>query len=326
MTRESHPPPSAEAIESQIAGFGFCFLAAVGYSATNVFLRQVALGSDPVLAVCIKELVTAFLVGVWLLLPLRRTKVVWPPLRAVALLLAAATLTQFGGNLGIQLGFRNVGLTVAMPTMFAMVLVAAAVFGWVLLDERVARRTMIAIAILIAAVVLLSAGAGAASESVSEPEPGAARWLRPTIGVLAACVAGVCYGGMGAVIRRTVSAAVPPAVVVFLVTATALISLTPVSVARLGLEGIIETPSADLYFMLAAGACNLLAFASITQGLKRINVVHVNIINSSQVAMCAVAGVIVFAEPLTASLAIGVLLTIGGTLLIVGARHGAEDA
>ena len=56
-----------------------------------------------------------------------------------------------------------------------------------------------------------------------------------------------------------------------------------------------------------------------------LHVIHVNIINSSQVAMCAVAGVILFREPLTASLALGVLLTIGGTLLIVGTKAPKEQ-
>jgi multidrug transporter EmrE-like cation transporter len=45
------------------------------------------------------------------------------------------------------------------------------------------------------------------------------------------------------------------------------------------------------------------------------------LINASQVAMAAVAGVILFAEPVTASLVIGIALTIAG-LMILATRRG----
>lgn len=45
-------------------------------------------------------------------------------------------------------------------------------------------------------------------------------------------------------------------------------------------------------------------------------IVHANVLNASQVAMAAVAGLLFFAEEPSAHLILGICLTIAGTLLI----------
>jgi DME family drug/metabolite transporter len=67
---------------------------------------------------------------------------------------------------------------------------------------------------------------------------------------------------------------------------------------------------------------NFTAFAALSLSLKALPVVAVNLINATQVAMAAAAGVILFAEPLTASLIIGIALTFAG-LLILASRGSA---
>jgi drug/metabolite transporter (DMT)-like permease len=64
---------------------------------------------------------------------------------------------------------------------------------------------------------------------------------------------------------------------------------------------------------------------AITQGLARTTVIHANVLNASQVAMAALAGIFLFAEPLTPWLTLGVVLTICGIILVKPAsKSGAE--
>ena len=72
--------------------------------------------------------------------------------------------------------------------------------------------------------------------------------------------------------------------------------------------------------MILAGLANALAFFALAKSLQLIEVVHVNALNASQVAMAAVAGVVLFNESLTTPLVVGVLLTGFGLLLMRRAR------
>ena len=71
-----------------------------------------------------------------------------------------------------------------------------------------------------------------------------------------------------------------------------------------------------------AGVFNAVAFVALIQALKLAPLVHVNAVNSSQTALAAVAGILIFGEPLTLTLALGVALTTAGLLLL---DHGQKD-
>jgi drug/metabolite transporter (DMT)-like permease len=64
--------------------------------------------------------------------------------------------------------------------------------------------------------------------------------------------------------------------------------------------------------MLVAGTCNAIAFFACTKALQLVSVVRVNAINSAQAALCSLAGVLMFGEPQTWTLTVGVLLTMLG--------------
>jgi drug/metabolite transporter (DMT)-like permease len=64
--------------------------------------------------------------------------------------------------------------------------------------------------------------------------------------------------------------------------------------------------------MLAAGTFNAVAFFSLTRAMQLVPVSYVNIVNASQVAMAAAAGVVLFHEPTTAWLYAGLILTFVG--------------
>jgi len=92
------------------------------------------------------------------------------------------------------------------------------------------------------------------------------------------------------------------------------VSLGPMVVARLGFDPFWTTPRPQVVLMLVAGICNLIGFLSLVNGLQRIPVAHANILSASQVAMAAVAGVLIFHETPNFWMALGICLTIGGII------------
>jgi len=73
--------------------------------------------------------------------------------------------------------------------------------------------------------------------------------------------------------------------------------------------------------MFAAGLFNFAAFVALASSLKVLPVVAVNLINASQVAMAALAGVLLFAEPVTATLLAGIVLTVAGLVALANPRR-----
>jgi drug/metabolite transporter (DMT)-like permease len=96
------------------------------------------------------------------------------------------------------------------------------------------------------------------------------------------------------------------------------VGLGAASVQRIGWAGILATDRRDWAIMLVAGVFNCVAFFLLTKALQMTGLVHVNALNASQAAMAAVAGVLLFHEPLTWPLGSGIALTIIGLLLMKG--------
>ena len=288
-----------------------------------------ALGVDPMWATCVKESVTVAVVGPYLAVMALRGGAWRLPRRWLALLVLVGLATQLGGNLAIQwaFGVEGVGIAVSIPAMFSVMLTASAVMGLVLLGESVSRRSAGAIALLILAIVLLSTGAIArkgreegARQKPSVPSHESEKgpsgpWLIAA-GVGAACLAGGVFALLTIAIRTTGSRGVPVSRIVFVITAMGVLSLGSLSLARLGPQTLLHTPREQLGFMLAGGVFNLLAFLAITKGLQLTTVVHANVLNGSQIAMGAVAGILLFRESFNAWLLLGICLTIVGVVLI----------
>ena len=84
---------------------------------------------------------------------------------------------------------------------------------------------------------------------------------------------------------------------------------------------ISNTSPENLTYMLLAGVCNFQAFACLVVALRLLTVTSVNLLNSSQIAIAAIAGVVFFNEPITTPLVLGVMLTIAGVMTIGSARE-----
>ena len=278
--------------------------------------------------ICNKELVTVVAVGPWLLYQTFRGTPVLPRhpggTRLLTLLILVGLANQVGANLGLQWALGVVGLAVSTPVVFGVMLTASALLGLGFLGERVSRRSVLAIGLLLAALVLLGAATYAtcpadtpqAAQASGGPDSRLAGPLLLALGIGASCLAGAIYAVLTTTIRHAVTSAVPIGTIVFITTLMGVLSLGPLSAYRLGAPQLLATPPEQIAWMAAAGTLNLIAFLAITKGLQLTTVVHANVLNASQVAMAAVAGTLIFAEPRTPWLLAGVGLTILGVVLI----------
>jgi len=329
MSGVSHRPSHSPARQSgsglfglspAVAGTVCCIVSALGYTGANICVRALAdhghaLPEDQRLSWAMwvifnKELVTVAVAGPWLLGRAFRRLPLLSSRRALAALVLVGLAVQLGANVPVAWAFEKIGLAIAVPVIVGVMLTTSAVLGFLLLKERLARRSTLAIGLLVASVALLGLAAKAAGEST---DIGSFRLL--ALGVGAACGAGAIYACLTITIRRVVTRAMPPSVVVFTTTVMAVLTLGPLCVARLGTEQLLSTTGPQLAWMYAAGILNLIAFVAITKGLQLTTVVHVNVLNASQVAMAAVAGLVCFGEPVTAWLIAGVSATIVGVMI-----------
>ncbi len=145
---------------------------AVAYSATNLALRQLSdssadLGWD--IWVSAMKAVPTLVVSIVLVL-LRQGPgkgSLYPSYKVVMVLLVAALIMQFGGNLCFQIALGNIGLAISVPFVFALIIFSGAFFGKIFVGDTVSTKTMISIVIMAASVVLLSYAASQQQETAS---------------------------------------------------------------------------------------------------------------------------------------------------------------
>lgn len=317
-------PSRRPGLEPAVLGTACCIVSALCYTASNICMRRLAaLEADEMWVTCIKETVSVAVIGPWLLVRLFRGRKVLPSVRLLVVLLLTGLAVQLAGNISLQWAYGVVGMAITMTAVFGVMLVVSAMMGRFFLGEEVSARSAAAIGLLVGSIGLLCLGAASAPETVADPEVHAAqaaegadassRWTMLAVG--AACLAGVMFATLSTVVRFAGTAKVPVASIVFVITAVGVVTLGSLSVWRLGSEQLADTPPEQFAWMVAAGSCNLIAFLAITKGLQLTTVVHANILNASQVALGAMAGVVLFAESLSHWSIMGICLTIVGIIL-----------
>ena len=294
------------------AGALYCLVSMLGYSTTNVCMRQLSgLKCVSTWAVCNKELLTVAVVGPWLLWQVWRRRSGFPRGRPLAILIAAGLATELIGNIGVQWGYEIVGLAVMVPAYMGVILVATTVLGGILLGERVSARNLAAVGLLILALALLGVGSGHAGPPTdTKPAAGPAA-VAAALAVAAAT--GIVFSLLGIAIRHCVTGTTSHAAVMVIITATGVLTLGPLSFFNAGATKLLATPWQQYALMFAAGICNLIAFFALVRGLQLTTVLHVNMINAGQVAVAALAGVLFFGEPCNHWLVLGVGLMIVGS-------------
>ncbi len=330
-----------------------CGLAsAVLYTLTNIALRR-CVDVDPYLVSAVKAGPTVVLLAPvlgWQLLqrqtdPNRGGNPSRPlvPRQRLAQFVVAAFLAQFFGNAAFQKALQHIGLAASVPITLGTLIVGGAVLGAVLLGEAVGRRKAVAMVTLIAAVVVLSlphdaeadgggapaGGApagGAVKDAIEQADRQAAaaeRAVEIVIGSLWASVSGFAYGFFGVTMRQTLRAGAASTHLMFISGLIGTISLWAFCWLTLGAAPIAATPTASWLTMIAAGVLNFSAFVAITTALKLLPVVAVNLINASQVAMASLAGILLFREPVTLQLVLGILLTFAGLMILARRTRAA---
>ena len=299
-----------------VLGTFCCILSALAYTAANVCQRKLAVDYHPAWITFVKVSVAVVVLGPWLAYRSGTGRPAFPPRRALAALIPVALVGQLVGNLGILWAFRVIGMAPTVPALYGVMLIGSALLGRLVLGEKVSRRSAAAIGLLIGSIAILGVGAGAANRAMASAAEVPTGPIQTALAVAAACLAGVAFALVTTTVRHTVTSGHPASGVVFVITSVGTLVMGSLSIWRVGIPELISTRPGDFAIMLAAGGFNLLAFLMIAKGLQLTTLVHANVLNASQVAMCAVAGMFLFLEPASTALLLGVCLTVAGTILI----------
>lgn len=297
------------------------FGAAIGYTLSNMAFRDVATRSDlgwVMWATAMKAIPVTL--ASWVLVGLRHSRGLpslptrghWLPL------IAAGLATQFAGNVMFQTALGIVGLAFTVALTFAGIIVGGAILGRIMLGEPITPRAVVSMALLLAAVAILQVDAGQTARSVA----GSVSTLQIVGGGLAALGSGIGFAFCGVIIRRALRSEMSHTATVVVICTTGVVLCGPIGAALLGVRGIAAIPPEMIGMMLLGGVMNAFAFFAVSAGFQRLSVVKVNLINSSQVALAAIAGVAFFGEALTIWTGTGIVLTLIGLVILGLERPG----
>ncbi len=300
-----------------VLGAVFGLVAAAFYTASNIALRQ-SVGIDPFLVTTVKAFPMVLMLAPFVIWMWATNQRIATSLQMLPRLILASLLAHCVGNSCFQFALGIIGLAATVPIALGVLIIGGAVFGRVLLLEPVKPRTMLSMVVIITAVVILSLpGAAAPPSQVNSSQ--SPLWA----GALWAIGAGVAYSLFGVITRQTLTGGLSAPATMLISGMVGVAALTPFTVMRLGWEPISEVSRDQWGVMFAAGFFNFTAFVALTISLKALPVVAVNLLNASQVAMAAIAAVVLFSEQITPALIVGILLTFVG-LLVLANRNGAR--
>ncbi|MDE0864178.1 MAG: DMT family transporter [Rubripirellula sp.] len=294
-------------------GFILGLSAAVLYTMANIALRH-CISVDPFLVSAVKAAPTVILLGPFLLWMLASGEPIANSGRMVPRFIVVSIIGQFVGNAAFQIALGTIGLAASVPITLGVLIIGGAVLGRLLLKEPVSSRSAVAMVTLIIAVIVLS------HPSTSQTPEKSILNLPLWVGAMFAAASGAAYALFGVVMRQTLIGGVSAPATMFISGVVGTISLWSVALLRLGIEPIAAVDTSQWTMMTAAGLLNFSAFVALTVSLKALPVVAVNLINASQVALAAIAGVILFSEPVTWPLSLGLILTFAGLIVLANRR------
>lgn len=300
-------------VPSHWRGIAYGLLAAVGYTLSNIFLRM-STDLDPFWVSFVKAIPTVALfapIVLWEMLG--RPGRALPTRRTLLLLVGASLCGHIFGNVMFQWSLGVVGVAMSVPLCLGSMILGGALLGKFFLGEEIGLRAARAMVMLLLAIGILGLGARAAAVGVTEQVP---PWYLVAAGVLTPVIAGFAYSILSVGVRHGVSSNVSVFMSLSVVCGVGLVVLGPICLATAGWSELLATTYYQMGVMLIAGVWNAVAFLSLTLSLRHTSVLYVNSLNASQNAMAAVAGVLLFQEPLTVYLIVGVILTALGLAMM----------
>lgn len=311
---------------------------AVFYTLTNISLRQVV-AVDPFLVAAVKAAPTVITLGplVFGLHRFNRSSQNFEPgarqLRRQKMLqfVGVALVGQVIGNGAFQIALGIIGLAASVPITLGSLLIGSAVLGRVLLGEPVSVRKACSIAVLLIAVIVLSQSRQSPGPVSSAPAHDAAvatsDWTEAAWwGAVCAAMSGGAYAFFSTKMRQTMQSGLSSIDAMWVSGIAGSTALWSIAIARGGTEQFVNLTPNQWQWMVAAGLFNFTAFVAISTALRVLPVVAVHLLNASQVAMAAVAGVFVFGEEVTGPLAIGIVLTMAGLLILAKRPEGKRQS
>jgi drug/metabolite transporter (DMT)-like permease len=293
---------------------------AVAYTLANICLRSLT-HLDPAFVSMVKALPTVVVLAPLVALRAARGQRLMPSFSLLALVAVIAVVGQVGGNIGFQSSLGLVGLALAVPINLGVMILAGAILGHWLLGDQVSRSMVWASCVLVVAILVLSLGAPQANlrlhSGVNADRP---PWWWSLAGVFISCVSGLAYSCLSVTLRYVTNRGAPIASVLLVIGTVGAVTLGAIAAARLGGLPWQSVSSRDMACLLGAGFSNVFAFIALTRALQLSSVMFVNALSASQTAFSALAGVLIFREPFTLALALGVGLTALGLLMTKGRK------
>ncbi len=303
----------------------FGISAALAYTWTNLLLRRAAGPTDlgwNCWATCLKAVPSAL--AAWGLIAYRwsqgeRGLDGW---RSFLWLTFNGFFMQFGGNISFQYAMNFGGVALTVPMCFCTLILSGAIGGRVFLGEAVSRRTIVAMWLLVSAILVLSQGANAAAASMR----GAATSEDVLRAILFSGLSGLGYGFGGVSIRKAVTGTGTIASTIAPLSTIGVVGPGLIAWSAMGTDGIRAVPWSMTVNLLAAGTFNAIGFFFVGAAMARLPITRVNLINASQIAMCAVGGVVFYREPATAWIAVGTALTLMSLGILGTQEHHPGEA
>lgn len=304
-------------------GVALGIIAAVAYSLANLALRHLSDATSTggrgwdLWVTAMKTVPTGIVAWVLVLKRLIQKEPAFPPLRLLPILVVAALVMQFGGNLCFQISLSHLGLGITVPLVFASILCVGAIMGRVFLGDPITRPVVTAMGIMIVAIVMLSAGTMPDSTAPAAPvESG-----QILIGICIAAISGCSYGAVGVLIRNFVRTVLTVESMLIVFSTVGGVLLAAAAITMSGWQTIQDSSVQAWPMLLAAGTTNAIAFFAVAHALRVMDVNRMNVINASQNAMCAVGAVVLFQEQLSALAVFGIALTIAGLIALGWKRN-----
>jgi drug/metabolite transporter, DME family len=288
----------------------------LAYAASNICMRQLTvMRCDPFWAVFNRELTTTIIAGACLLFQRFQGRPTLPSRSILLRLVCLGVIVQLVGAMCLQWALGIVGLAVTVPFYFGARIVGVALLGYAWIGERVSTRSKLAIGVLLASLALLGRGVSASGGSLAAADVPFSLWLL-ILGILAAIVSGAVAAMLSISIRDLATDSTMPLTTVFLIPLMAVVSLAPFCAMRLTTTEMWGTPWQEWVCMVDAGVFNFIAFLALAKGLQLATAVYVNSVGVLQVAVSAMAGILLFAEPMNLWLALGIGLMMAGILAV----------